>query len=181
MRELLCISELLYGRPNKSDNKKEEHCYDILDSLHIDYQRIEYNYFPKSMDELKDIDKILEVDGIKNLIFRTKNKSQYFFIIIPREEKLDEKSFRAKHNLPKITMVSDEELGLLLDTCAGTVSIMDLINDKNGIINVFIEKCVLDKKYFRFHPNENKSTVRIKMEDFINLLMPYLKHNINIL
>lgn len=179
--EIFRITELIDGRPLKIENDKEKICYDILDELDIEYQRVEYSFFPHDIENLKLIDKTLQVDGIKNLIFKNKNKSQFYFIIIPREEKFDEKAFRNKYELPKITMAKDEELKEILQTHSGAVSIMELINDENNIIKLFVAESILNKEYFRFHPNENKSTVRISMNDFKNKLIPYLKHNLNIL
>ena len=175
------ISKLLNGRPENTENINEKNCYEILDKLDIKYQRVEYNFFPKELSKLELIDKTLNVPGIKNLIFKTKNKEHFYFIIIPREEMFDEKAFIIKYELPKISMARSENLEELLNTHAGAVSIMELENDKNNKIQLFIDKKVLDEKHFRFHPNENKATVRIKMEDFKNKLIPYLKHDINIL
>lgn len=149
--------------------------------MDIEYQRVGYNYFPKDVENLKLIDETLKVEGIKNLIFKTKNKSQFYYIIIPREARFEEKNFRNKYELPKISMAKTEDLEELLNTYAGAVSIMELVNDTENKIRVFIDETVLSKEYFRFHPNENKFTVRIKTEDLINKLMPYLKHDINIL
>lgn len=59
------LSNLLNGRPEKIENEKEKICYDILDNLKIDYQRVEYNFFPNNLDDLKKIDDRLEVKGIK--------------------------------------------------------------------------------------------------------------------
>ena len=86
------ISELLKGRPEVIENEKVRECYDMLDELNIEYERVEYNFFPSEIQDLRLIDDTLGVEGIKNLIFRTKNKARYFFIIIPREERFDEKS-----------------------------------------------------------------------------------------
>lgn len=175
------ISNLIYGRPENIESEKEKNCYDILDKLNIDYQRVEYNFFPNDIENLKLIDKILNVDGIKNLIFKNKNKTQFYFIIISRDSRFDEKSFRNKFELSKISMAKKEDLEELLKTHSGAVSVMELINDEKNIIKVFIEEKILKEEYFRFHPNENRSTVRIKTEDLKNKLMPYLKHDINIL
>lgn len=175
------LSELLNGRPDNIEDVKEKECYDILDSLDIKYQRVEYNFFPKELEDLKLIDKALQVVGIKNLIFRTKNKECFFFIIIPREARFDEKGFRNKYELPKITMAKAEDLATLLKTHSGAVSIMELVNDNDNKIKLFIDEKILKTDYFRFHPNENKSTVRISMNDFKNKLIPYLKHDINVL
>lgn len=175
------LSNLLNSRPENIENEKEKLCYDILDNLNIAYQRVEYNIFPSDIENLREIDDRLEVKGIKNLIFKTKNKSQFFFIIIPREERFDEKLFRNKYELPKISMAKEEDLKELLWTHSGAVSIMELTNDTNNVIKLFIDEKILNEKYFRFHPNENSSTVRISMVDFKNKLIPYLRHKINIL
>ena len=175
------LSNLLNGRPEKIENEKEKICYDVLDSLHIEYQRVEYNFFPSDIENLRKIDARLEVKGIKNLMFKTKNKSQFFFIVIPREERFEEKSFRNKYELPKISMAKEEDLKDLLLTHSGAVSIIELTNDTNNVIKLFINEKILNEKYFRFHPNENNSTVRISMVDFKNKLIPYLRHEINIL
>ena len=179
--EKFILSQLLNGRPENIEDLNEKKCYDILDSLDIKYQRVEYNFFPKELTELKLIDKTLQVTGIKNLIFKTKNKEHFYFIIIPREERFDEKAFRNKYMLPKITMASKEDLEELLKTHAGSVSIMELVNDKDNKIKLFIDESILNTTYFRFHPNRNTATIRISMEDFKNKLIPYLKHDINIL
>ena len=76
------ITELIDGRPQEIKNDKEKECYDILDKLDIQYQRVEYNFFPSDKDNLEKIDKTLQVEGIKNLIFKSKNKDEFYFIII---------------------------------------------------------------------------------------------------
>lgn len=175
------ITKLLEGRPNNNINIKENLCYDILDNLNINYQRVEYNFFPKNIENLELIDNVIGVEGIKNLIFRTKNNSQFFFIILPREEHFDEKEFRRKHNISKITMSNENEIKELLNTHIGAISIMELENDKDKKIRLFIDEKVLNKKYFRFHPNDNRATIRITTEELKNTLIPYLEHEINIL
>lgn len=175
------VTNLLEGRPDNITNVKEKICYDTLDKLNIQYQRVEYNFFPKNIDDLKLIDQRLEVDGIKNLVFKTKNKNEFFLIILLREERFEEKKFRIKHGISKITMASESDLKELLNTHIGAVSIMELVNDKDSKIKLYIDKKILDMEHFRFHPNENNATVRITVDGLKNKLIPYLKHEINIL
>lgn len=175
------ITDLINGRPQNIKNNKEKECYDILDELEVQYQRVEYNFFPSDKDNLEKIDKTLQVEGIKNLIFKSKNKDEFYFIIISRNEKFDEKAFRAKYNLSKLSMAKIEDLQRILNTSAGSVSIMELIYDENNDINVYVDGKLLEREYFRFHPNQNTSTLRIKMSDLKNKLMPYLKHDLNII
>lgn len=78
-------------------------------------------------------------------------------------------------------MAKEEDLKELLNTHSGAVSITELTNDSNQVIKLFIDEKILKEKYFRFHPNENRTTVRISMQDFKDKLIPFLKHDINIL
>lgn len=55
------------------------------------------------------------------------------------------------------------------------------VNDNDNKIKLFIDEKILNTDYFRFHSNENKSTIRISMKDLKNKLIPYLKHSVNIL
>lgn len=181
MENNLEVTELLKGRPNHEISSKESECYDLLDDLGIEYERVEYNRMPENPEEWAIVDEILQVKGIKNLVLKNKSGSQYFFVIINREARLDTKEFRSNHSLPKIEMAKGPDLEELLNTHAGAVSIMELPNDKENKIKLFIEESILNQEYFRFHPNENCATVRIKMDDFKNKLIPYLKHEIIVL
>jgi len=129
-----------------------------------------------------DLFELAKVNGFElELIFKTKNKNQFFFIVIPSEERFDEKNYRTKYELPKISMASKDDLKELLNTHSEAVSIMELINDTNNAIKLFIDEKILNEQFFRFHPNENNSTVRISMQDLKDKLIPYLKHEINVL
>ena len=181
MEEKFEVSDILTGRPDHSISEKEKECYDVLDKLDIYYERVEFNSFPKTIEDLCKVDEKLKVSGIKNLMFKTKDNKQFFLLVLPRSEKLDIKLFREKYNTAKIEMAKDSDLENILNTHSGAVSITELMYDKEKKIKLFIDEKILEEKYMRFHPNENLSTVKIKMKDFKEKLIPYLEHEINIL
>jgi Ala-tRNA(Pro) deacylase len=158
----------------------ENECYKILKKLNISYESINYTKEEKENKEL--IDEKIGVKGIKNLLFKTRNlKKDLFLVILPREKRFDTKAFRNKYNITKIEMVTDEELDEFLSSKTGEVSIIDLINDKDKRIKLYIDKEVLDEKYFRFHPYNGLVTVKITTKDLIDKLIPYLDHELNII
>ncbi len=158
----------------------EEKCYEILNELGIDYYKVEYSIEEKNNPEL--IDEKIGVKGIKNLLFKTRNlKKDMFLIVLPREKRFDTKAFRNKYNITKIEMVDDTELKDYLNTINGEVSVIDLIYDKEKKIKLYIDEEVLKEEYFRFHPFNGLVTVKIKTDDLLNKLIPYLNHEINII
>lgn len=175
------ISNLLSDKPKSLSNKSEK-CFDFLDSLKIEYEYIEYD-LPKMLEDKKRIDEAIGVRGIKNLVFRTLSKTnpKYFFIVLYRDTRFDTHAFRDKYGFAKIELVKNDELENLLDTHSGAVSIIELINDKECKLNLYIDEKIFNEKYFRFHPNYDKMAVRIKMEDFKNKLLPKVAHEVKCL
>lgn len=175
------VSELLVGRPHYCLSDNEKDCYDILDNLKIEYERVDFNKIPEGEEDIKLIDNTIKVVGIKNLVFQNRNKSETYLIIMLRDKILDKREFANTYNTSRIAMVEDNVLKDILNTHKGAVSVTELIYDKENKVKLFIDEDVLKQDYMRFHPNNNRAIVRIKMEDFKNKLIPYLKHDINIL
>lgn len=174
------FSELLDGRSD-TNSKKAVECFEMLEQLNIPFQRVEYDIFPSENHDLEELDALLETPGIKNLLFNTKAKDYYVMLVMKREHKFNEKDFRREHNLTKLSMTSKEDLKDLLHTEGGSVSILELMYDKEKQVHLYVEKDVLNEEYFRFHPNDAHCTLRISMDDFKEKLLPYLNHKLNII
>lgn len=174
------LGVLAQGRPSVCDLKVKLY-YDILDDLHIEYQRLNLKLFSLEKD-IKEIDDILETRPIKNLVFRTlsKRNPRYFMIILFSDERFDTHAFRGKYQLPKIEMVLEEDLKSLMHTHSGAVSIIELFHDVENRINLYIQKDVLKQTYFRLHPNDENILLRIKTKDLIDTLIPFLHHTCHI-
>lgn len=174
------VTELINGRPDFQISDKEKDCYDLLEELNIEYERVDFNKVPETVDDAIKIEEKIKVPACKNLVFQNRNKSETYMIITPREYRIDKKLFASTYNTTRIAMVEDNELERLLNTHPGAVSITELMYDKDNNVKVFISKKVLEQEYFRFHPNENKSLLRIKMKNF-DKLFKALNHKYEIL
>jgi Ala-tRNA(Pro) deacylase len=64
----------------------------------------------------------------------------------------------------------------LLDITPGSLSIMGLMNDKEGKVQLLIDEALLREEYIGCHPCVNTSTLRIKTQDVIQTLIPAMKH-----
>ena len=53
-----------------------------------------------------------------------------------------------------------------LNLTTGSVSPFGLINDKEGAVEVLVDKCLLSVEQVTFHPNINTATVVISSVDF---------------
>ena len=116
------------------------------------------------------------VPGLKNLIFQNRNRSRTLFLLLPREKRLDAKALAKSRNITRLSMVNAAALEDLLHTHAGAVGAMELMYDMEGKLELFIDREVLDGPFVRFPPNADGRLVRIATSDFVDKLLPAIKH-----
>jgi Ala-tRNA(Pro) deacylase len=64
----------------------------------------------------------------------------------------------------------------LLDLTPGSVSVMGLMNDREGRVRLLIDEDVLSEEYVGAHPCINTSSLRLKTEDLVEKIIPALMH-----
>ena len=70
-----------------------------------------------------------------------------------------------------------EHLEELLDVLPGSVSILGLINDREGKVKLVMDKSVTEQSYFACHPCVNTSSLRIAREDLFGKFLPAVGHD----
>ena len=64
----------------------------------------------------------------------------------------------------------------MLNLTPGSVSIMGLMYDKNKQVKLLIDREIVQNDYIRCHPCINTSTLRIRTDDVLNKLLPFIGH-----
>lgn len=91
--------ELKQGRPQEKRIAKEERVYDLLEKLHIDYQRIDHEK-ADTMEICLEIEKSLQATICKNLFLVNSNKSQYYLLMLKGHKNSKQKIYRNKSTVP---------------------------------------------------------------------------------
>ena len=63
----------------------------------------------------------------------------------------------------------------LLDITPGSVSVLGLMNDREGRVRLLIDEDVLTGEYIGCHPCINTSSLRIKTSDMVEKVIPARK------
>lgn len=181
MSEGFTVSARQTGRPAALTGDRERECYELLERLGIAYEWVEFSRQPETTAEAEEVDKALGVPGLKNLIFQNRNRSRTLFLLLPREKRLDAKALAKSRNITRLSMVNAAALEDLLHTHAGAVGAMELMYDMEGKLELFIDRDVLDGPFVRFPPNADGRLVRIVTSDFVDKLLPAIKHGYTVL
>ena len=63
-----------------------------------------------------------------------------------------------------------------MDLTPGSVSVMGLMNDREGRVRLLIDEDVLKGEYVGCHPCVNTSSLRIRTEDLTGKILPAMGH-----
>lgn len=169
--------ELYKGRPTDEIGRlqKEIRCYDFLDGLGVEYERIDHEP-AMTMEVCEEIDKTLNAVICKNLFLCNRQQTAFYLLMIPADKKFKTKDISAQINSSRLSFAGEEFMEKYLDITPGSVSVMGLMNDKDNSVRLLIDEDVLNAEYFGCHPCINTSSLRIKVSDLKEKIIPALHH-----
>lgn len=169
--------ELQNGRPENTDDRleKEVRVYDLLDSLEIEYQRVDHEA-AMTMEVCEDIDRALEATICKNLFLCNRQETDFYLLMIAGDKKFKTKDLSAQIHSARLSFAKEEYMERFLDITPGSVSVMGLMNDKEGRVKLLMDEDVLKAEYIGCHPCINTSSLRIRTRDMLERVIPAMNH-----
>ena len=169
--------ELMNGRPANCEGRleKEIRCYDLLDSLGIDYQRIDHEP-ANTMEACAAVDEALKATICKNLLLCNRQCTDFYLLLIPGSKTFKTSILSKKIGSSRLSFASPEYMEQFLDITPGSVSILGLMNNKDMRVQLLIDEDVLKGEYIGCHPCINTSSLRIKTADMVEKIIPAMGH-----
>ena len=170
--------ELQKGRPADTAGRleKEIRTYDLLDRLGVEYERIDHEP-AMTMEDCKEVDQLLEAVICKNLFLCNRQKTAFYLLMIPDTKVFHTKDLSAQIGSARLSFAKPEYMEEFLDITPGSVSVMGLMNDKEHRVRLLIDEDVLDGEYIGCHPCINTSSIRFKVKDLVEKVIPALGHD----
>ena len=170
--------ELQKGRPADTAGRleKEIRTYDLLDRLGVEYERIDHEP-TMTMEDCKEVDQLLEAVICKNLFLCNRQKTAFYLLMIPDTKVFHTKDLSAQIGSARLSFAKSEYMEEFLDITPGSVSVMGLMNDKEHRVQLLIDEDVLDGEYIGCHPCINTSSIRFKVKDLIEKVIPAMGHD----
>ncbi len=170
--------ELQKGRPADTAGRldKEIRTYDLLDRLGVEYERIDHEP-AMTMEDCKEVDQLLEAVICKNLFLCNRQKTAFYLLMIPDTKVFHTKDLSAQIGSARLSFAKPEYMEEFLDIIPGSVSVMGLMNDKEHRVQLLIDEDVLDGEYIGCHPCINTSSIRFKVKDLIEKVIPAMGHD----
>ena len=169
--------KLVEGRPLDSTGRldKEIRVYDLLDSLGVEFQRIDHEA-AMTMEACAAIDEVLDATICKNLLLCNRQQTAFYLLMIPGDKVFKTSVLSKKIGSSRLSFASGEHMEQLLDIIPGSLSVLGLMNDKENRVQLVIDRDVLGGEYFGCHPCINTSSLRLKTTDLLEKILPAVHH-----
>ena len=165
------------GRPADETGRlaKEIRTYDFLDANHVWYERIDHEA-AMTMEVCEEIDKALEATICKNLFLCNRQETNFYLLMLPGHKKFKTKDISKQLGVARLSFAKDAYMEEYLDITPGSVSVLGLMNDTENHVQLLMDKDLVQDEYVGCHPCINTSSLRLKMDDLLHVLLPAMHH-----
>ena len=177
MGEIRIDRTLYKGRPLDTTGRldKEKRTYDLLDSLGIEYTRVDHDV-TATIEDCLEVENLLGTTICKNLFLCTANKSAFYLLMMPGAKPFKTKELSKQIGSSRLSFASPEYMEKYLDITPGSVSVLGLMNDTENRVQLLMDKDILQGVYIGCHPCINTSSLRFRTADLIGKIIPAMAH-----
>ncbi|MBR0379074.1 MAG: prolyl-tRNA synthetase associated domain-containing protein [Mogibacterium sp.] len=169
------ISDIMTTAPEDKRGGLETKVYSELDRLGIRYERVD-NDKVEAMEECVEISEKLGAEIRKTIVVCNRQKTEFYLVILPADKRFDSKLFAAMMRTARVSFASPEDMERVIGLTPGEASVMGVLNDSEGAVQVVIDKAVADAEWFACNPGSNTSHLRFKTKQLINTFLPAEGH-----
>ena len=166
------------GRPltKESRTPMELLSYDLLDSLCIEYDRVDHDH-ADTIEACHEVEKVLGWPVCKNLFLCNRQKTQYYMLMLEGDKVFKTKDLSKQLGVSRLSFATGEDMEAILGVHPGSVTVLGLMNDRENNVQLVMDKPIYDAPFVSCHPCISTSTLTIKTEDLLQKFLPAVHHD----
>lgn len=168
---------LYEGRPAEEAGRleKEIRCYDLLDRLGVSFRRLDHEP-AMTMEICSQIDESLDAVICKNLFLSNRQETNFYLLMIPGDKPFKTKFLSAQLGVSRLSFGKESFMEEFMDNTPGSATVLGLMNDTQNRVQLVIDADVLKRDYVGCHPCINTSSIRIRISDLLDKILPAMGH-----
>jgi len=143
--------------------------FETLHELGIAYERVDHPPV-YTVDEASRLVPPVPGARTKNLFVRDKKGARHFLIVVGHGKAVDLKATARIVGVPSLSFGSEQRLKKHLGILPGSVSLLAVVNDGRGAVEVIVDETLWRADRIRCHPLVNTSTLSIARDDLARFL-----------
>lgn len=165
------------GAPQDLTNRlpKEQRVYELLQRLDVPFQRIDHEA-AMTMEACAAVDEALGGMICKNLLLCNRQCSQFYLLMLPGDKPFKTSILSKQIGSSRLSFAAPEYMENYLDITPGSLSVLGLMNDHENHVELLIDEDLLNGEYIGCHPCINTSSLRFRMADLMEQIIPAMNH-----
>lgn len=169
------ISEVTDTYPSDERAEIETRVYEKLRENSVRFERVD-NDSISTMEECAEVGEVLGTEICKSILACTRNKSEYYLIIMPGDKRFVSKFASKAIGSSRLSFASAEDMEELLGTTPGNASPMAAVNDTDGRVKLVIDKELAGEEYIACNVGVNTTHIKLAVSDLIDKILPAMSH-----
>ena len=157
------------ARPADPRSGAEEAIYDKLEELGISYTRADHDS-ADTMEDCLAIEKVLGTKICKNLFLTNRQQTRFYLLLMQGEKPFKTKYLSAQLGCARLSFATVEHMEELLRAAPGSASALELLFDREGKVQLVIDRPLLEEPFLGAHPGRNTSTVKVEREELLRFV-----------
>ena len=162
-------------RPEGELLPQEAAAFDLLETLHIDYDRVSHDA-AFNMELCAQVGDALGVSVCKNLFLCNRQQTKFYLLCMSPDKVFHTKELSAQINSARLSFAPEDKLWELLRCTPGSATILGLANDTEHAVQLLMEREVYEAPYISCHPCLCTSTLKLKTADVLEKFLPRTGH-----
>ena len=135
----MTISPVFHNtRPEGELPAQEAAAFDLLEALHIDYDRVSHDA-AFNMELCAQVSDVLGVSVCKNLFLCNRQKTNFYLLMMPGDKPFKTKELSHQLGIARLSFASPEDSEQELDCTPGSSAIMGLANDTENKVPLLMD------------------------------------------
>lgn len=114
---------------------------------------------------------------LKYLFLCNRNHTKFYMLMMPGDKVFKTKELSGQLGCSRLSFAEPEYMEKYLDIKLGSVSILGLMNDKDNMVQLLVDKDVLEGEFVGCHPCVNTSSLKLKAADMFGPLLEAMHHD----
>lgn len=171
----MTVSQIYTTAPAGGLEEEQRQVFDALAQLEIPFERVEHDW-ANTMEDCKAVSAVLGVDVCKNLVLCNRQKTQYYLLTMPSDKPFHTKDLSHQLGCARLSFASPEAMEELLRVHPGSASILSLLFDREGKVQLVMDRETRECAYFSCHPCKSTGTLKLRTQDVLEKFLPHTGH-----
>lgn len=169
------VSDIYTTPLNNFDTPLQKEIYEVLQNLHITYERVNTDE-AITIEDCVLIDKKLNMKMVKTLFLCNRQKTAFYLFITSGHKPFSSKGFSNELGVSRVSFAPVDLMEKMLGTKIGAATVFSAILDKNNDIQIVFDKDVVTEEWYGCSDGTTTGYMKVKTDQIIDVFLPFAEH-----